>query len=144
MCDSSSILLGGRNLTVAGPARALNGLVTEVALLMNPTKELVESPYLWQYLEVVALPILRHHLHVRKSSQDFRAYDSTLSSGKRSRRKLLSDIFGRKCAVSMHYGESPSTSATIELTEVVFDVLEDTFTQLRGMSLFQEAQSSHG
>ena len=111
---------------------------------MPPTKDLIDSPYLWQYIEYVALPVLRHHLHFRNSSRDLRAYESELSSTKVSRRKMLSGVFGRERSTSMPNGEGPSTSATIELAEDVLDMLEDVFTHLSNMALFEEAQSSHG
>lgn len=122
--DSVSITFGGTEMTVAGPARALNGLLAEVELLMPPTKELLESSSLWQYIEKVALPILRHYLCFRKASRDQRSQrDAHLATNSPK--------------------QGLGTMIDIDLIEDVLDLIENIFTELNNMNLWRDAQFLH-
>jgi hypothetical protein len=140
--DSVSIIFGGTETTVAGPARALNGLLAEVGLLMPPTKELLESSSLWQYIEKVALPILRHFLCFRKATRDQRTHEDAHTATKNSQEKLgttLSD----KNSTAITTGSRSLVSIDVDLVEDVLDLVENIFTELKNMTLWRDAQFLH-
>lgn len=136
-------------VTVAGPARALNGLLSEVVLLMPPTKELLEAPFLWEYIEHVAIPILNHFERFRNAAGKNQQVDEKPAIPEKQIRKswMMRGAKSKKTGTKSKSAPEEvqaSVSADIELTEDVLDLVEDTFTELNALNLWRNAQLSHG
>jgi len=131
----------------AGPPRALNGLLSEVVLLMPPTKELLEAPFLWEYIEHVAIPILNHFERFRNAASKDQVFDETPKSKARKTSWMMRGANltekGMKSTWAPEDVRSP-VSADIELTEDVLDLIEDTFTELNLLNLWRNAKVLHG